>query len=188
MADFALAFPIVMRHEGVLLDGQGMPVAGKTGYTNDIRDPGGETNYGVTKASAVAAGYTGPMADIPWSLVQKIYRKGYWTPMRGDEIPDQGIALELFDTAVNCGGGFARSILRRVLNVFNAGGTRWPDHEDGAPMTLMVADLTTAIAKGYAPEILKALNCLQGARYIELAERNGKLEDFEIGWFRNRVG
>ena len=31
------------------------------GYVNDPRDPGGETNHGITKAVAVDAGYLGAM-------------------------------------------------------------------------------------------------------------------------------
>jgi len=35
--------------------------------------------------------------------------------------------------------------------------------------------------------ILKALGCLQGARYIELAEKREQNEAFVIGWLANRV-
>jgi hypothetical protein len=36
--------------------------------------------------------------------------------------------------------------------------------------------------------MLKTLNCLQGARYIELAEHRQKNEEFVFGWIRARVG
>lgn len=35
--------------------------------------------------------------------------------------------------------------------------------------------------------LLKALNCLQGARYIELSQSNAKLKVFTFGWLDNRV-
>ena len=35
--------------------------------------------------------------------------------------------------------------------------------------------------------LIKALNCLQGAFYIELAERREKDESFVYGWLRARV-
>ncbi len=35
--------------------------------------------------------------------------------------------------------------------------------------------------------LLKALTCLQGARYIDIGEKNPKLEDYEFGWFANRI-
>jgi hypothetical protein len=71
----------------------------------------------------------------------------------------------------------------------NSGATRWQDlPADGAfgPGTLFA--LAAACGKGYSKEILKALECLQGVRYIELAEKNPKLEAFIVGWLRNRVG
>jgi lysozyme family protein len=36
--------------------------------------------------------------------------------------------------------------------------------------------------------LLKAVECLQGARYIAIAEANPKQEAFEYGWLDNRVG
>jgi len=35
--------------------------------------------------------------------------------------------------------------------------------------------------------LLKALNCLQGARYIELSETRPQNESFVYGWLRERV-
>lgn len=35
--------------------------------------------------------------------------------------------------------------------------------------------------------LLKALNCLQGERYIDIAERRPKDEEFVYGWLRARV-
>jgi len=35
--------------------------------------------------------------------------------------------------------------------------------------------------------LLTALNCSQGARYLELAEGREKNEDFLFGWVLNRV-
>ena len=35
--------------------------------------------------------------------------------------------------------------------------------------------------------LLRALVALKGARYLHLALVNPKLEDFEFGWFLNRV-
>ena len=35
--------------------------------------------------------------------------------------------------------------------------------------------------------LLKALNCLQGARYIDLAQRRSANESFLYGWIANRV-
>ena len=35
--------------------------------------------------------------------------------------------------------------------------------------------------------LVKVLNCLQGAKYVTLAESREKDEQFIYGWFKNRV-
>lgn len=72
------------------------------GYANHPSDPGGETNYGITIAVARANGYHGDMRSIPMDLVRKIYRKGYWDRVNGDDLP-AGLDLCVFDFAVNSG-------------------------------------------------------------------------------------
>jgi lysozyme family protein len=191
MSDFGRAIQKILRHEGVQFDAAGMPVPGRTGYANHPDDPGKETNYGVTIAVAREFGYAGPMRDIPYATVLKIYRLRYWDVIRGDEIPDQEIAEELFDTGVNCGVGVAKTFLQRVLNVLNKKGVLWPDITvDGVVGPKTVAVLVTALktAPYYRLCILRALDSLQCVRYIELAEEKEKFETFVGGWLRTRVG
>lgn len=191
MADFSKAIVKVLRHEGVQFDSQGRPVVGLTGYVNHPSDPGGETNYGVTRAVATAAGYSGSMRDISFVTVMEIYRSRYWNDMRGDDIPDQEIAEELFDTGVNCGMATAKRFLQRTLNVLNGKGTRWPDLiVDGIVGPSVIGAILAALATApwYQLCILRALDSLQCVRYIELAERDSKFESFVPGWLRLRVG
>lgn len=78
------------------------------GYVNNPKDPGGETNYGITIATARANGYTGSMRTIPMSVVEAIYRKKFWKSAQGncDDLP-AGVDLVVFDYAVNSGPGRA---------------------------------------------------------------------------------
>jgi lysozyme family protein len=69
---------------------------------NNPKDPGGETNYGITKATARSHGYTGNMHDIPMSVVERIYRESYW---KGCDALPAGVDLCVFDFAVNSGPG-----------------------------------------------------------------------------------
>lgn len=191
MANFERAARKVLGHEGVRFDASGKPVPGQTGYVNDPEDPGGETNYGITIGVAREYGYHGPMKDIPYSTVLDIYRRRYWDDIGGDFIPDQEIAEELFDTAVNCGQRVAKVFLQRTLNVLNKKGTRYPDLKvDGVVGTKTMDALKAAldVAPWYRLAILRALDSLQAVRYIELAERKEKFERFVPGWLRNRVG
>lgn len=191
MAGFDQAVRKVLRHEGVEFGPDGRPLPSRTGYVDHPDDPGGETNYGVTRNVALENGYAGSMRDIPYTKVLEIYRKKYWDDLRGDEIPDQEIAEELFDTGVNCGMPLVKRFLQRTLNVLNVKGTRYPDLVvDGVvgPKTLAMLNQALAVAPWYRLCLLRALDSLQCVRYIELAERDEKFESFMPGWLWARVG
>lgn len=164
------------------------------GYVNDPNDSGGETNWGITIGVARAFGYLGAMKMMTRDQAKAIYRKRYWDVMMLDEIcfplsPD--IAHELFDTAVNRGPDAAARYLQRALNVLNKGGTLYRDVTvDGHVGPMTVAALREYLAaRGDEGEtvMLRALNALQGADYIALAEQRPKDESFVYGWLLNRV-
>ncbi|MGY0794306.1 glycoside hydrolase family 108 protein [Azospirillum argentinense] len=163
------------------------------GYSNNPADSGGETMYGVTAAVARANGYTGPMRDMPRATAERILAAEYCDAIALDalEALSAPIAAEMADTAVNLGVGVAGRFLQRALNVFNKGGTLYPDLAvDGRPGPRTVAALRSyLLLRGRAGEtaMLRALNALQGARYIELAEARPKDEAFVYGWISNRV-
>lgn len=191
MADFEKAIVKILRHEGVTLGQDGFPVPGKTGYVHHPGDPGGETNYGITRNVATENGYNGLMGEIPFSMVKQIYRKKYWDKLLGDLIPDQEIAEEIFDTAVNCGVETVVRMLQRTLNVLNKQATLYPDVAvDGqcGQQTINALKQALAAQPWYRLCILRALDSLQCVRYIELAEKNVKFETFLPGWLRNRIG
>jgi len=185
VADFLKALPGVLRHEGVQFDAAGQPIPGKTGWVNDLRDPGGETAWGITLAVARLAEYTGPMKDLPYEKACDIYRARYWDAMKGDAQPDQEIAAKMFDAGVNIGMGRAIEHLQDVLNVLNDGQKRWPDVKvDGGmgPATLEALGMALLLGPRYHAAILAGLRALQIARYIEISNRNPKLEAFTLGW------
>jgi lysozyme family protein len=163
------------------------------GYSNNPNDAGGETNWGVTIAVAQANGFTGAMRDMTKAQALEVYRSQYfvkpgWGLVMG---VSPGIATECYDTGVNMGPKVASVFLQRTLNVLNRQGKDYGDLVvDGAVGPATVNALRALIAKrGSTAEtvVLKALNCLQGARYIELAEGRQANEDFAYGWLSNRV-
>lgn len=95
---FPRAVANVLEHEG--------------GYVNDPDDPGGETNFGISKRAYpdldIRALNAGTASDI--------YRRDYWAPIKGDQLPPD-IAIYLLDTAVNCGVGRAVRMLQTVAGV-----------------------------------------------------------------------
>lgn len=163
------------------------------GYVNHPSDRGGPTCYGVTEAVARANGYKGPMQDLPRSFAFNLYVDRYFRKPGFDKVAEvsQKIAAELTDTAVNCGPGLPPIWLQEWLNGFNRQGKDYPDLTvDGAigPMTISV--LRAFLAKRGAEGervMLAALNCSQGARYLDLTQRREKNEDFLFGWVRDRV-
>lgn len=82
------------------------------GYVNDPRDPGGETNFGISRAAY-------PDLDIR-NLTEAdaiaIYKRDYWDSVRADELPPM-IAAVAFDAAVNQGVRAAITLLQRALGV-----------------------------------------------------------------------
>lgn len=77
------------------------------GYTNDPRDPGGETKFGISKR----AHPTVDIKNLTLEQATEIYRKEYWTPAGCDSIPFPN-CVAVFDTAVNCGVGRATKWLK----------------------------------------------------------------------------
>lgn len=164
------------------------------GYSDHPSDRGGPTKFGITEQVARANGYKDDMKEMPLYVAQRIYRIQYWDIMRLDTVDavSPEIAEELFDTGVNMGVGTAGKFLQRALNVFNKGATAYPDLTvDGVigPVTVSnLKSLLTARGEKGKRVLLNALNAQQGVRYIEIAEKNPSQEDFEFGWWLNRVG
>jgi lysozyme family protein len=163
------------------------------GYSDNQNDAGGKTKYGITEKVARTHGYAGEMKDLPLGLAQKIYRESYWDINRLGDVAaiSEPVALELFDTGVNAGVGVAGTMFQQALNVLNRGGHDFND----VPVDGRIGSLSVAAFSEYMSRrkdqgervMLLALNSLQGAKYIELAEKCEKDEEFVFGWLAKRV-
>lgn len=165
-------------------------IAVEGGYVNDPSDTGGETNYGVTIEVARSCGYTGRMDCMPVSVAFDIYSRKYWDAVKGDQLSElsEAVAEEVVDTGVNMGTARAGKFLQRSLNVLNVGGALYSDLTvDGGIGPATLNALGKYLGSRDEGTLVKALNCLQGAYYIELAERREKDERFVYGWLKNRV-
>jgi lysozyme family protein len=163
------------------------------GFVDDPRDSGGATKYGVTERLARAYNYIGDMRDMTETAAKMIYRSAFWDYMHLDDVEFMmpTVAEELFDTAVNQGTTAAGTYLQRALNVFNQNGKMYADNTvDGhiGPMTIAaLREFIRSRPTDGELVMLRALNALQGAFYIELAEKREKDEAFVFGWLKNRV-
>lgn len=163
------------------------------GYANDPADKGGETMYGITLAVARAHGYAGPMASLDLAQARTIYKRAYWDTLRLDDVASlaPSIAQELFDTGVNMGIGIAGRFLQTALNALNRQGTDYPDLDvDGRIGPASIRALAAFLkVRGQAGRtvLLRALNSLQGARYLQIAANDPTQQAFLFGWLLNRV-
>jgi lysozyme family protein len=181
MAEFQQAYALTARTEG--------------GYANHPADTGGETWAGISRNNWPAwvgwlivdqlrgrAGFPGTLSRSP-ELRQQVaafYKAFFWDALRLSEVVSQTIANEVFDSAVNCGVTKAAVWLQRAMNVTNAGGTKAPDVK---PDGKVGRDTLAALNAHKAPLLVfKALNVLQGAHYIALAEASKSQEVFITSW------
>lgn len=106
-ARFDDAVAVILAHEG--------------GYVDHPSDPGGETNFGISKRAY-------PDVDIK-ALTRDgaaaIYRRDYWARCRCDEMP-YGVALCVFDAAVNSGRSRAAKWLQSALGTVDVDGKIGP--------------------------------------------------------------
>jgi lysozyme family protein len=169
-------------------------IAREGGYVNHPADRGGATNWGITQSVARRHGFTGPMRALPRVEAAEIYQRLYWHAPRFDAVATRAPALaaELFDTGINMGTGTATAFLQRALNALNRNGTDYPDiRTDRQIGSATLAALDAFLAKrgnGAETVLLKAVDALQGAHYLRLAEARPAQEAFVYGWLANRIG
>ena len=117
-----------------------------------------------------------------------IYKRLYWLRPGFDQVAARStaVAAELFDTGVNMGPAVAITFLQRALTALNRNGKDYvdlvPDGRIGA-QTLTVLDAFLKLRGQSSGEtvLLRALEALQGERYLRLAERRPANEAFLYG-------
>ncbi len=165
-------------------------IAVEGGYVNNKADPGGETNMGITKQVAVAAGYVGPMRTLPRGLAESIYYDRYlvgpgYAPLIAIDAP---VTEELFDTTVNMGPGRPGRWFQMAINT--GCGTKLTIDGRIGPATIAsykacqgrVGAATLCVAT------LDRLDASQRAEYNRLVRINPDLRIFHRGWVANRIG
>ena len=165
------------------------------GFVANPADKGGPTRFGITEAVARANGYRGAMRALPREEAAAIYKRLYWLRPRLHEVAARSgrLAEELFDTGVNMGPAVAVTFLQRALTALNRNGKDYPDLvPDGriGAQTLSALDTFLSLRGKSSGEtvLLRALEALQGERYLRLAERRPANEAFLYGWLANRIG
>lgn len=164
------------------------------GYVDHPADRGGATRWGITEAVARRQGYMDDMRHLPQSDAAAIYKRLYWLLPSFDKIAEVAptLAAELFDTGINMGTGTATGFLQRALNALNREAQDYADltvDRRIGPATLLALHAFFR-KRGKAGEdvLIKAVEALQGAHYVRLAETRPSQEAFLYGWLANRIG
>lgn len=95
---FEYAVEIILKHEG--------------GYVDHPNDPGGETNFGISKRSYPNEN----MKTMTRERAIEIYKRDFWDEMQCDDLPAV-LRLAVFDCAVNQGPFNARRFMQQALRV-----------------------------------------------------------------------
>lgn len=133
MSTYELAIPVVLRHEG--------------GWVCNPKDPGGETNFGISTLIVKRIQEAGKMTDTqvevminatPGTLykpgymktmsveaAKKIYLSEFWGKYGYQDLNDQRVATKIFDCGVNCGPARAHTMAQVAAN--NCGQKLIPD-------------------------------------------------------------
>ena len=161
MSSFDKAIPTILRHEG--------------GYVNDPLDPGGETNFGISKR-------TFPDVDIRTLSKDQaisIYRECYWLPGIYDAIVDQDTATKVFDLAVNMGHRAAHRLLQKALRKFkNLHGTDIKVDGVFGPVTLRTTNMLPISS------LLEELRIQAAVYYVNLMVKKPGLVRFAYNWMK----
>jgi len=155
---FDRAFEVTLGYEG--------------GYVNDPLDPGGETQFGISKRSY-------PHLDIAALTVadaRRIYYRDYWEKLGLHNVQSDVIAGEIFDTAVNMGRRAAARIVQESVNFL--GGNLAVDG--------IIGSATIAAINAWASKDERAfyitLNGFQFMRYVQIVEKMPDKVRFSRGW------
>lgn len=162
------------------------------GYTNNPKDKGGATNWGITEATARAHGYTGEMINLTRAEAFSILEEDYWIKPGFEQISTISWPISF---ALRCRSQYWPPLSLRLATALaqraKPGRKSYQDIKtDGkiGPRTLSALNHFLALRGKQGEEVLiKALNCSQGAYYLDITEKNKGNEEFIYGWMKARI-
>ncbi len=105
---------------------------------------------------------------------KEIYKRDYWDKIKGDDITEQSIAENIFDTAVNMGVRTASRLVQLTVGV----------EPDG-----IIGKQTLKAVNGTNPRtFLTEFTLAKIARYAHLCNKNKSLRKFLLGWVNRALG
>lgn len=149
---FSDAVEIILKEEG--------------GYVSDPHDPGGETNWGISKRIYPDL----DIRNLSREQAIEIYHNDYWDVCRCGDLPS-GIALMVFNSAVNQGPGTAACSLQISLGFVRVDGHIGPVTAEAAN-SVSINWLMTALKHYIKEAYAKCYNYSQyGKQWLERLDR-----------------
>ncbi|MBF0415611.1 MAG: peptidoglycan-binding protein [Magnetococcales bacterium] len=148
---FDLCLAQVLKHEG--------------GYCNDAKDPGGETNFGISKRAYPSV----DIARLTRERAAEIYRRDYWQKVRGDDLP-AAVAMVVFDAAVNQGVPRASSMLQETVGALTDG--------------VIGGETLKALGKKDPASIVQDFMARRACHYANIVSKTPSSSKFLFGWYR----
>jgi lysozyme family protein len=142
------AWAVVMQSEG--------------GYSYDPADPGGETNFGISKRAYPAEDIKGLTPE----RARELFRRDYWAPMRCDELPAP-LAITVADAAFNHGLHAATEMLQEAVGV----------KRDG-----ILGPITVRAARNAGADVVIRFSRIRINRFHDIAASRPVQRKFLAGW------
>ena len=145
------------------------------GYVNDPADPGGETNFGITRRSYPNENIKGMTRE----RAIEIYYADYWQPGGYALLADDALAGKVFDLGVNMGPARAHKLLQEAANRTSPAGL----DIDGK---LGLATVEACNNHPHPAHLLAELRLGAIGYYTDLAIKKG-MQKFLAGWVRRAL-
>jgi lysozyme family protein len=175
MADFNVAYQIVLSHEG--------------GYVIDPDDPGGETYRGVARKIwskwegwdivdmlKTQTGFPNNLdrhADLQ-EMIKTFYQNNFWDKVKGDDIKEQEVANSIFDFGVNAGIRTSSALAQMVVGAKTDG--------------VIGVNTLKALNAFNSEHFLASFTVAKIARYVSIIKKRPSSRKFLYGWIRRAIG
>ncbi len=144
-------------------------------YVDHPLDKGGPTNWGISYKSYPYMN----IKDLSVDQAKGIYKRDYWDKLSLDVVHSDDVAGEIFDTGVNMGIKTAGEITQTALNYLGS-----KLKVDGI---IGKVTLKTLNKYPYPRDLLKALNGVQFAQYLDIVKGDPTQKVFARGWLKRVV-
>jgi len=229
-ADIKLSLPVIFGREGGLQ-------CDKNDLGNYWKDKNGVKHFGCTKYGLAPATTKKDNRNATIEEASIYYNNNFWKPLNLDLLKSQGLATEIFDTAVNCGDGTSAKMPNQAVEDVQKIVIGLNEYHPKKPVTSLsketiewINDFTetdyytseteTTISESQYEKCLKdgkitvftveneevkgneeacikdksnrvmfwlMLNRLQSKRYVEIVQKNPKMQRYMLSWEKRTI-